>query len=56
LPEARHYEFQAKDGDMERVVAVFDAVLGPMIHWLEAKAGMSEVRRFVFGKIDDWWM
>jgi hypothetical protein len=52
--EARHWEFQMKDGDMERVIAVFDAVIDPMIDWLEAKGDdRDDVRRFVFGSIEN---
>ena len=43
-----------RDGDLERVVAIFDAVLEPMLRWLAAKAGMSDPRRYVFDKIDGW--
>ena len=51
---ARHDELVMRDGDLERVVAIFDAVLEPMLRWLAAKAGMSDPRRYVFDKIDGW--
>ena len=54
IADARHREFEMRDGDMERVVAVFDAVLDPMIRWLEEKRGFANARKYVFDQIDDW--
>lgn len=49
LAHARHREFVTRQRDMERVVAVFDACIEPMIAWLEAN-GLDNARRHVFGK------
>jgi hypothetical protein len=50
---ARNDEFRRCDGDMERVVAVMDGAIEPMIAWLEAN-GLPDARRHVFGR-GRWW-
>jgi hypothetical protein len=47
---ARHHEFQMLDRDIERVVAVMDAVIEPAIAWLEVNGLGDDARRHVFGK------
>lgn len=55
IAHARHYEFGALNPDMERVIAIHDAQLDPMITWLEAN-GLPDARKYVYGRIDDWRM
>lgn len=53
LAKARWWELKVwQDGDMESVVANFDAMLDPMIQWLDDN-GITNARMHVFGNVKD---
>jgi hypothetical protein len=50
IAKARWWELKVwQDGDMETIVAIFDAMLDPMIQWLDEN-GLVNARAHIFGK------
>jgi hypothetical protein len=51
IAKARWWELKVwQDDDIEAVVALFDAMLDPMIQWLDDN-GLAHARKHVFGKV-----